>query len=123
MYAGGARLRPLGDAATRRERSEFIVFCYADIPQNLCERATTTPNLQVVAGKEAILGGVRADWKAPEDPPPHLWQDGRVALGDFRNLAAHLARSTTRGTDSDAQLLALVKQAINREPEVEPRGG
>jgi|CXWL01.1.fsa_nt_gi hypothetical protein len=111
------------DAATRRERSEFIVFCYADIPQNLCERATTTPNLQVVAGKEAILGGVRADWKAPEDPPPHLWQDGRVALGDFRNLAAHLARSTTRGTDSDAQLLALVKQAINREPEVEPRGG
>lgn len=102
------------DAATRRERSEFIAFCYADIPQVLSERATTTPNLQVVAGKEAILGGVRAEWKEPEDPPSHLWQDGRVALGDFRNLAAHLARSTTRGDDSEAQLRALIAQAVNQ---------
>jgi hypothetical protein len=91
------------DAATRRERSEFIAFCYADIPQVLGERAKTTPNLQVVAGAEAILGGVRAAWKAPEDPPPFLWKDGKVALGDFRNLAGHLARSATRD-DPDAKV-------------------
>jgi hypothetical protein len=91
------------DAATRRERSEFIAFCYADIPQVLGERAKTTPNLQVVAGAEAILGGVRAAWKAPEDPPPFLWKDGEVALGDFRNLAGHLARSATRD-DPDAKV-------------------
>lgn len=101
------------DAATRRERSEFIAFCYADIPQVLGDRAMRTPNLQVVAGGEAILGGVRADWKPPEDPPLNLWKDGKVALGDFRNLAAHLARSTTSNDDAEAQLRALVALAAN----------
>jgi hypothetical protein len=99
------------DAATRRERSEFIVFCYADIPHGLGERAATTPNLQVVAGNEAILGGVRAKWKEPEDPPPYLWKDGEVALGDFGNLAAHLARSATLGSDSEDLLRTLLAKA------------
>lgn len=106
------------DAATRRERSEFIVFCYADIPLELIERATTTPNLQVVASHEAILGGVQAKWKAPEDSPPYLWQDGKVVLGDFRNLAAHLARSVTQGNDAEAQLTALVAQAMDQQSAV-----
>jgi hypothetical protein len=101
------------DAATRRERSEFIAFCYSDIPEVLGDRAMRTPNLQVVAGSEAILGGVRAEWKPPEDPPPNLWKDGKVALGDFRNLAAHLARSTTRNDESEGQLRALVALAAN----------
>lgn len=104
------------DAATRRERSEFIAFCYADIPQILSEHAGSTPNLQVVAGKEAILGGVRAEWRPPEDAPSYLWKDGKVALGDFRNLAAHLARSTTRDNDPTAQLRALLKEAANPGP-------
>ena len=110
------------DAATRRERSEFIVFCYQGIPEGLGERAKTTPNLQVVAGQEAILGGIRAKWKAPEEPPPYLWENGRVVLGDFRNLAAHLARSTMRGDDSDALLQALVTRLPAQEPaDTEPR--
>lgn len=104
------------DAATRRERSEFIVFCYEGIPEGLGDRAKTTPNLQVVAGEEAILGGIRSKWKAPEEPPPYLWENGRVALGDFRNLAAHLARSTTRGDDSDALLRALVTKVAGQTP-------
>ena len=60
------------DAATRRERSEFIAFCYADIPDALAERALMTPNLQVVTGREGILGGVRANWKKPEDAPKDI---------------------------------------------------
>ena len=50
------------DAASRRERSEIIVFCYSDIPSELAERAARTPNIQVVSGVEAIIGGVREDW-------------------------------------------------------------
>ena len=37
------------DAATRRERSEFIAFLYSDIPPALAERAEITPNLQIVS--------------------------------------------------------------------------
>lgn len=83
------------DAATRRERSEFMIFCFSTIPENLAARACTTPNLQVLGGEEAILGGVRAPWKAPENAPLDLWSENRLALRDFRNLTAYLARSAT----------------------------
>ena len=91
----------LFDAAARRERSEFIAFCYSEIPGVLATRALSTPNLQVVTGTEAILGGVRGEWKAPDDALPNLWQNDRMALCDFRNLAAYLARSTTRDPGGD----------------------
>jgi hypothetical protein len=100
------------DAASRRERSEFIAFCYSEIPELLAERATTTPNLQVVTGGEAILGGVRAPWKTPDgDLPPNLWADAQFGLRDFRNLTAYLARSTSREVDPDAMNLDGAQQA------------
>lgn len=99
------------EAAARCERSESVVFCYQGIPDELAERASTTPNLQVTSDSEAILGGVRAPWKPLEDSPPSLWEDSRFALGDFRNLAAYLARSTTREPDGDALLRELVDRA------------
>lgn len=76
------------DAAARHERSEFVAFSYAEIPDVLAERAAIAPNIQVVTGDEAILGGVRASWKEPEDPPPDLWVDGQLGLRDFRHLGA-----------------------------------
>jgi hypothetical protein len=99
----------LFDAAARRERSEFVVFCHSGIPESLGNRAATTPNLQVVAGAEAILGGVRANWKAPEEAPPGIWADQQLLLRDFRNLAAFLARSATREPEGDAALRELAK--------------
>lgn len=101
----------LFDAAARRERSEFVAFCYSDIPEVLSTRALTVPNLQVIGGAEAILGGVRAQWKAPKSPPPNLWDDGKLALCDFRNLAAYLARSATREPEGDALLRDLLARA------------
>ena len=96
------------DAARRRERSEFVAFCFSTIPDSLAQRALTTPNLQVVAETEAILGGIRADWKAPEEPPANVWENGKFALGDFNHLAAYLAR--TGATDSiGEQLQAALK--------------
>ncbi|MCH8111416.1 MAG: SIR2 family protein [Proteobacteria bacterium] len=92
----------LFDAAVRRERSEFVAFCHSKIPDLLADRAAITPNLQVVTGREAILGGVRAEWKPPEDAPPNVWDDGQFALCDFRNLATYLARSATREHEVDA---------------------
>ena len=92
------------DAATRRERNEFIAFCYSEIPDVLAQRAAITPNLQVVSGHEAIIGGVRAKWSTPENAPPNLWGDGQFALRDFRNLAAYLARSASREPSNDAVL-------------------
>ena len=86
----------LFDAATRRERSEFIVFSYDDISEDMATRARSTPNLQVVGRDEAILGGMRGSWKAPSDDIPDLWEDGKMALPDFTHLASYLARSTTQ---------------------------
>jgi hypothetical protein len=80
------------DAARRRPRSEFIVFCFGAIPDALAKSAATIPNLQVFAGTEAIIGAVRAPWRYAET--------GRAAalartdhMGDFASLAAYLARA------------------------------
>lgn len=101
----------LFDAATRRERSEFIAFCYSEIPQVLAARATITPNLQVVTGHEAILGGLRGGWREPANsPPPNLWVDGGLGLRDFRHLGAYLARSATREPERDPLLLRLLAE-------------
>ena len=81
-------------AAARRERSEFVAFCYSSIPDVLSTWAGSTPNLQVAGGSEAILGGVRANWKVPVGPPAELWENNQFALRDFRKLAAYLARNS-----------------------------
>lgn len=86
----------LFDAATRRERSEFIVFSYDDISRDLATRAERTPNIQVLGLNEAILGGVRGNWKPPDNDIPDLWQNAKLALPDFTHLAAYVARSSTR---------------------------
>ncbi|MGH3547647.1 MAG: SIR2 family protein [Pseudonocardiaceae bacterium] len=95
------------DAARRRPRSELIAFCFDKIPHSLTERAAVTPNLQVVAGTEAILGGVRADWKVPEDVPADLWVDGAFGLGNFANLSRFLARSSSPLGEPEASLVSL----------------
>lgn len=100
------------DAATRRERSEFIVFCYSDIPDALNERAVITPNLQVISRHEAIIGGIRANWTEPEDTPSDIWCDGQFALCDFNNLAKFLARSSTHKHERDSVLQELLNDAL-----------
>lgn len=84
------------DAATRRERSEFVVFSFDDITDDLANRAKNTPNIQVIGKSEAILGGVRAEWEAIKDEIPDLWVDGSMLLADFTHLATYLARSSTQ---------------------------
>ena len=86
----------LFDAAARRPRSETIVFCYSEIPKALEERAGFIPNLQAVTVDKAIIGGRDAHWEPPADDvlPADCWNDGKFTLGDFSELAAHLARSS-----------------------------
>jgi hypothetical protein len=86
----------LFDAASRRERSEFVVFSYDDISDNLAERARRTPNIQVVGRTEAVLGGMRGEWQAPDDDVQDLWKDGELALPNFTHLASYLARSSAQ---------------------------
>jgi hypothetical protein len=81
------------EAATQRARSEFAIFCYEDISDMLVEKALITPNLQIISGSEAIIGGVRKPWEHPSDSIPNLWIGDKCGLGDFSNLAAYLARS------------------------------
>lgn len=103
------------DAARRRERSEFIAFCLSTIPEQLAQRALSTPNLQVVGESEGVLGGIRAEWKAPEEPPPDVWEDGKFVLGDFKHLSSYLAR--TGATDSiEEQLQAALKALMGARP-------
>ena len=99
------------DAAARRERSEIVAFCHTAIPDVLAKRAAITPNIQVVTGKEAILGGVRGDWKPSEELPEGLWKDDAFVLPAFHNLAAFLARSVSREPEGDAALKALLAAA------------
>jgi hypothetical protein len=87
------------DAATRRERSEIIVFCFDTIPQPLADRALITPNIQVASATEAIIGGIRAPWAAGEETPESIWLEDRFLLGNFRHLAAYLAKSATKEND------------------------
>lgn len=98
----------LFDSATRHERSEFIAFCYSEIPRALADKALTTPNLQAVTGNEAILGGVRGEWEAPAESPPDLWVDGKLGLRDFQYLGAYLARSSAREPEHDPLLSRLL---------------
>ena len=92
------------DAATRKERSEIIVFCFSDIPQTLAERATITPNIQVVSGEEAIIGGFRHNWEPKGEMPESIWIDGKFTLGDFKYLAAFLARSSVESESPSNQV-------------------
>ena len=88
------------DAASRRERSEIIVFCYSSIPAELAERAARTPNIQVITGEEAIIGGVRDSWVMPqEELLSGFWVDGKFAFRDFKYLAGYLAKSVLKEED------------------------
>ncbi len=100
------------DAALHCPRSEFQVLCYSDIPEVLADKALTTPNLQVVNGDEAIIGGVRAGWAPPKDLPPGLWIEDKFSLRDFSGLAAHLARSVTRESEFEIRLRDLFENII-----------
>lgn len=102
------------NAASRRARSEFIVFCFSGIPEQLGAYARRTPNLQILAADEAIVGGVRAKWEEPEDAPADVWSDGKFLLPDFRHLAGFLARST-RPDHGSASSLEDVLREISRE--------
>jgi hypothetical protein len=86
----------LFDAAIRRKRSEFVVFNYGDISDDLAGRATQTPNIQVIGRTEAVLGGVRGNWNVPGNDIPDLWKDGKLVLPDFTHLASYLARSSAQ---------------------------
>ncbi len=107
------------EAAARCERSETVALCYGQIPDHLAEQALATPNLQVVSSTEGIIGGIRADWETPEDPPPGLWEGNRFTLGDFSKLAAYLARSTAGSVGSnklvDELLTAMGQVAASHE--------
>lgn len=104
----------LFEAAGRRERSEFIAFCYEGIPEALATRAEATPNLQAVTGTEAILGGTRAAWKPPEGISEDLWEDGKLSLRDFSKLSTYLARSAIRSPDRDS-LREAIKETIKAD--------
>ena len=103
------------DAAIRRERSEFIAFCYSNIPELLVERAAITPNFQVISGREAIIGGIRANWSEPENASSDIWCNGQFALPDFNHLAKFLARSSGHISNRDSVLHELLKRALNGE--------
>ena len=102
------------DAASRRPRSEFQVFCYSDIPEVLAKRAMITPNLQVASGREAILGGVRGEWTSPEDPPPDLWVDNQFGLRDFTHLSAYLARSVSQEPEGETLMREFLEKTITK---------
>lgn len=101
----------LFEAARRRPRSEFVAFCFDTIPDEVAKFALTAPNFQVVASKEAILGGLRYDWDEPQETPDDTWADGAFQLGDFAQLTRFLARSSSPHEELEARLSDLLSAA------------
>lgn len=101
----------LFEAARRRPRSEFVAFCFDAIPNELAVVALTAPNFQVVAPKEAILGGLRYDWDTPQDAPDDTWDDGTFQLGNFAQLTRFLARSSPPHDELETRLGELLTAA------------
>ena len=113
----------LFDSALRRERSEYIAFCFGDIPEALIQRASVAPNLQVVSQQEAILGGMRGAWKEPDDKMPNLWGEEGLALCDFNQLAGYLARSTAREYGQGNSLSGVLNEVYGTPGEDGPAPG
>lgn len=103
------------DAARRRQRSEYIAFCFDDIPESLSHEATLTPNLQVVAQSEAILGGRRSSWAVPEESElsTDIWNEDGFTLGDFAMLSSFLAKSSPPNIEVEARLAELLVEATS----------
>ena len=107
-------------AASRRERSEIVVFCRSKIPDALAEHSLRTPNIQIASATEAIIGGIRAEWDKPleNEYPEGIWKDDAFRLGDFTLLAAYLAKSVTRDIENPllVKLAELVAAPIGLDP-------
>lgn len=103
----------LFDAATRRPRSEFVVFAFDGLPDVLAEKAEGLPNLQAVTATEAVLGGVHNKWDPPSEPLQDVWVNDAFALGDFRHLASFLARSSPPQGELEKRLAELLAQAAS----------
>lgn len=103
------------NAARRRPRSEFVAFCYSTIPEEVAALAMATPNVQVVTRGEAILGGIRKPWSAPETVPEDVWNDGAFLLGDFGFLTRFLARSSPPRGELESRLAELLAKAVDSD--------
>lgn len=79
-------------AAARRPRSDFIVFCHSEIPHILVERGSRIPNLTVAGPMEAYWPD-QGEWKPDDDLSELIWDDGSFGLTDFTNLAEFLSKS------------------------------
>lgn len=101
----------LFDAARRRPRSEFLVFCYDAIPDDLAALAEKTPNVQVVTKTEAILSGIRGSWQEPNDAQADVWAGKEFQLGDFKQLSHFLARSSPPDAELETRLAELLRAA------------
>lgn len=99
------------NAAARRPRSEFVIFCYSGLPDGVAAQAQRTPNMQLVGGEEAILGGLRARWEVPSGDQPNVWESGSFVLRDFKHLSAFLGRNATREPDAVQALQDLIRTA------------
>lgn len=102
------------DAAKHCERSEFIVFCYSEIPESLVKQAAMTPNLQVVGGKDGILSGVRAPWALGSNLPYGFLAGDQFALRDFGSLARFLAQSVQIDSDDGSLVSKLLERLTER---------
>ena len=98
----------LFDAAKRRPRNELISFSHGALPDVLVARAEAHPNIQAVTASEAVLGGVRGSWRNTGDDIPDVWEDSECRLGDFRHLAAFLARSSPPHGDIEQRVAELI---------------
>lgn len=105
------------DIARRNQRSEFIAFCFSDIPASLAREAFRSPNLQAIGGHKAILRGELADWEASNDQEglSQLWGARGFTLVDFTELAKYLAQYSPPEFNFKDRLQELLTKEINTD--------
>lgn len=85
----------LFDAATLYPSSEVIALFRDAAPAEVEAKATSIPNLSVLAASGATIGGRQGEWEAPQSDGP-FWASGKFALGEFGMLARFLLLSVGR---------------------------
>ena len=83
----------LYEAAKLHPSSEILALFYSEIPEEARQRGLATPNLTLLGSKDAVLGGLHFEWKAP-DQDSAFWSNDEFTLGDFTALAEFLRRAS-----------------------------
>lgn len=80
----------LFESASLYPRSEVVALFRSTVPELVRTRAAKVPNFTAIGADGAIIGTTTHGFETAAADSP-FWKDGRLTLGEFKNLTAFLA--------------------------------